>query len=238
MSNVESQMTKEVQIAKRERRSGFGLHPSFGICLSTFVIPLLAAVVAIFWLAPTEQTKGNAQRIVYVHVAVAWCTLTAFLATAATGIMYLIRRDLAWDHWSQAAAEWGWVCGAATLATGSLWARLAWGAWWTWEPRLLATFILWAIYSGYLIVRGGVEDHHRRARLGAVVAILGAVDLPMVLMATRWFRGMHPASPTMEPRMRLALLVSVLAFTALVASLVARRRARLRRKSSVVSCQM
>ena len=185
---------------------------------------MAAAVVAIFVVAPTEQTMGNAQRILYVHVAVAWCAIAGFLVTAATGIAYLVRRDLAWDHWSQAAAESGWICGALTLATGSLWAHTAWGTWWTWEPRLTATFVLWAIYSGYLIVRGSVEDRHRRARLGAVVAVLGAVDLPMMFMATRWFRGMHPASPSLEPRMRLVLLVCVVSFTALVATLVARRR--------------
>jgi heme exporter protein C len=196
---------------------------------------MAAAIVAIFVVAPTEQTMGNAQRILYVHVATAWCALLGFVGAAATGAAYLLRRNLAWDHWSQAAAESGWVCGVLTLLTGSLWARTAWGTWWTWEPRLTATFVLWAIYSGYLLVRAGLEDPHRRARLGAVVAILGAVDLPMVLMATRWFRGMHPASPALDPRMRAVLLVSVVSFTALAATLVARRRVQLRLRELLAS---
>jgi heme exporter protein C len=188
---------------------------------------MTAAILGIFVLAPTEETMGDAQRIVYVHVAVAWSGLCAFLVTAGAGLGYLVRRNLAWDHWSQAAAEVGWLCSTLTLVTGSLWARTAWGIWWTWEPRLTATFILWAVYAGYLLLRAGLEDPHRKARLAAVLAILGALDLPLVIMATRWFRGIHPVAPTMEPSMRAVLLTSVVAFSALFATLVVRRRAQL-----------
>jgi heme exporter protein C len=147
-----------------------------------------AAIAAIFMLAPTEETMGVAQRIVYIHVSVAWMGLTAFVLMAATGGMYLWRRDLAWDHWSRAALEIGWLCCSLTLATGSLWAHAAWNTWWTWDPRLTTAFVLWAMYSAALVLRSGVEDPHRRARLGAIVAIVGALDVPLVIMATRWFR--------------------------------------------------
>jgi heme exporter protein C len=188
---------------------------------------LTAAILAICVFAPPEKTMGAAQRIVYVHVSVAWFGLVGFLGMALAGVMYLIRRDLAWDHWAQASAEVGWLACGLTLVTGSFWARAAWGTWWTWDPRLTASFVLWALYSGCLLVRGGVEDPHRRARLGAVLAILGGVDIPLVVMATRWFRGIHPVSPGMEPAMRVVLLISVIAFTALFATLLARRRAHL-----------
>jgi heme exporter protein C len=215
--------------ADRTRRTGAA---AWSLALAGL---MAVTIVAIFAIAPTEQTTGNAQRILYVHVATAWCALLGFVGAAAAGAAYLLRRNLARDHWSQAAAESGWICGALTLLTGSLWAHAAWGAWWTWEPRLTATFVLWAIYSGYLLVRAGLEDPHRRARLGAVVAILGAVDLPMVLMATRWFRGMHPASPAMEPRMWAVLLLSTVSFTALFLTLVARRRVQLRLRELLTS---
>ncbi len=198
---------------------------------------MTAAILGIFLFAPTEKTMGDAQRIVYVHVAVAWSGLWAFLVTAGAGLGYLIRRNLAWDYWSQAAAEIGWLCSTLTLVTGSLWARAAWGVWWTWEPRLTATFILWAVYAGYLLLRAGLEDPHRKARMAAILAILGALDLPLVIMATRWFRGIHPASPEMEPSMRAALWMSVAAFTALFAMLVARRRAQLHLASELVALE-
>lgn len=194
---------------------------------------MIAAILGIFVLAPTEQTMGDAQRILYVHVAVAWSALCAFLATAATGLAYLVRRSLALDHWSQAAAEIGWLSATLTLVTGSLWAKAAWGVWWTWEPRLTATFILWAAYAGYLLLRAGIEDPHRKARIAAVLAILGALDLPLVIMATRWFRGVHPASPQMEPSMRAVLVMSIAAFSALFAMLANRRRAQLRLASEL-----
>jgi len=185
---------------------------------------LAAAILAACLVAPTESTMGHAQRIVYVHVSVAWLGLVAFLAMAGSGLAYLARRDLKWDHWFQATAELGWLCCGLTLVTGSLWAHEAWGTWWEWDPRLTSAFILWAMYSGLLMVRGGIEDPHRRARIGAVLAILGAVDVPLVIMATRWFRGLHPVAPEMAPGMRITLLISVAGFTVFFVWLAGRRR--------------
>ena len=194
---------------------------------------LLAAIVGIFLIAPTEATMGDAQRILYVHVAVAWLALLGFIVMAATGLMYLLRRDLAWDHWSQAAAELGWLCCSLTLVTGSLWAHAAWNTWWTWDPRLVTSFALWAMYCGVLMVRSNVDDPHRRARLGAVLALLGVLDVPLVALATRWFRGIHSVSPSMEPSMRAVLLLSIIGFSALFVLLFMRRRTQLRLESAV-----
>ena len=187
-------------------------------------ILLTAAFLAIFFLAPTEQTMGDVQRIMYVHVSVAWLGLLGIVFTAGTGLIYLIRRDLAWDHWSQAAGELGWLACSLTLVTGSLWAREAWGTWWTWDPRLTTAFILWLIYSGYLVVRASQAEPHCRARHSAVVAIVGTLDVPLVVMATRWFRGMHPVAPQMEPAMRGVLLLTAISFVALFGVLLVLRR--------------
>ncbi len=194
--------------------------------LAAGLVPIALAVV--FFVAPTEPTIGQAQRIVYVHVAVAWLALAGFIVMAAGGGMYLLRRDLAWDHWARAAAELGWLCCTLTLVTGSLWAHAAWNTWWTWDPRLTTSFVLWTMYCGYLLVRGSAEDPHRSARFGAVLAIVGLLDVPLVVIATRWFRGIHPTSPQMEPRMRLALLISIVSFTAFFALLLVLRQTQLR----------
>ena len=188
---------------------------------------LAAAMVAVFVAAPEEQTMGQTQRILYIHVSVAWFGLIGFLLTAGSGLVYLLRRDLTWDDWGQAAAEVGWVCSTLTLATGSLWAHEAWNTWWTWDPRLTTSLILWTIYAGYFVVRASVADPHRRARTAALLAIVGALDVPLVVMATRWFRGIHPVSPAMEPSMRVVLLLTAVAFTSFFGSLLVRRRIQL-----------
>jgi len=185
---------------------------------------LCAAIVGIFCIAPTEQTMGQAQKILYVHVAVAWFSLAACLAMGLAAIAYLATRKLAWDHLSFAAAEVGWLCCTLTLITGSLWARTAWNTWWTWEPRLTAVFVLWTLYSGYLLVRSTVKEPHGAARAAAVLAIVGLLDLPLVLLATRWFRGMHPPAPEMDAAMSAVLWLSILGFGAFFALLLVRRK--------------
>jgi heme exporter protein C len=193
---------------------------TFGLTLVIFVL----STVLVFFVAPTEATMGDVQRILYVHVSVAWCGLASCVAMGICAAMYLARRRLAWDHWSQAAAETGWLCTTLTLVTGSAWAHEAWGTWWTWDPRLTSSLILWLIYSGIILLRGSVEDPHRRARLGGVLALVGVTDVPLVIMATRWFRGVHPVSPEMDLQMRMVLLATVVCFTALFASLIMQRR--------------
>lgn len=189
-------------------------------CVVALLVGLAMAAVA--W-APTERTMGDAQRVLYIHVAVAWLGLCGYVFMAGTGVAYLLRRDLAWDRWSQAAGELSWLCCSLTLITGSLWARAAWGTWWTWDPRLLTAFVLWALCCGYLLVRTSIPDLHQRARLSAVLAIIGVLDVPLVIMATRWFRTIHPVSPQMEPEMRMVLLASVCSFTTLFATLLVHR---------------
>jgi heme exporter protein C len=200
------------------------------LLLSTLIV---LALLGIGWYAPTETTMGHVQRIVYIHVAVAWFGLWGLIATAACGLLYLLRRQLNWDHWAQAFAELGWICAGLTLVTGSMWARAAWGTWWTWEPRLTTAFIMWCIYGGYLIARQNIEDTARRARLSAILAIAGALDVPLVILATRLFRGMHPVSPTMDPAMRIVLWLSIISFTAFFCWLTAHRRTQLQQQEQL-----
>jgi heme exporter protein C len=198
------------------------------IAVTTLVACLvLAALFMIFFVAPTEATMGDVQRIVYLHVSVAWGGLAAMLATAFCGAMYLVRRRIEWDFWSQAAAEVGFLCATLTLVTGSAWAHEAWGTWWTWEPRLTSSFVLWIMYSGILVFRSSIEDPGRRGRTSAVLALIGVADVPLVLMATRWFRGVHPVAPEMDTQMRFVLLASVVSFTVLFAYLIVQRRRQL-----------
>jgi heme exporter protein C len=218
----------------RERKERAGLSPRWSGRARTALVAAAVVVLplaSIIGLAPTEETMGHAQRVLYVHVSVAWLALVGFVAVAGAGLLYLLRRDLWWDRWAQAVAEIGWLCSCLTLVTGSLWAHAAWGTWWTWDPRLVTSFILWVLYGGYLVTRGGLEEDHGRARVAGVLAVVGALDVPLVVMATRWFRAIHPVSPTLEPSMRLVLLLTVTGFTAFTCVLVVCRRSQLQLES-------
>jgi heme exporter protein C len=190
---------------------------------------VVLALLLIFVVAPTEATMGDVQRIVYLHVSVAWFGLAGYVAMGVCSGMHLGRRRLVWDDWAQAAGEVGWLCTTLTLVTGSVWAHEAWGVWWTWEPRLTSSLILWIIYAGIFLVRLSIDDPLRRARVGGCLALIGMVDVPLVIVATRWFRGVHPATPEMDPRMQLVLLGSVICFSALFSYLVVLRRCQLMR---------
>jgi heme exporter protein C len=196
--------------------------------LGALVFSLLAgAILMMFLYAPTEATMGHAQRILYLHVSVTWCGLAACVAMGACSAGYMFRRSLVWDYWSQACAEVGCLCFTITLASGSLWAHEAWGVWWTWEVRLTSALVLWLILAGISLARASVDDLRRRAHLGAVLAILAMCDLPLLIMATRWFRGVHPVAPQMDLRMRIVLLGALLGFTVFFALLIRLRRAQI-----------
>jgi heme exporter protein C len=215
-------------------------HTALGMTLFVATVVGMAGLLAtcgwmIFLLAPREITMGDVQRIVYLHVAVAWCGLAGCVAMGLTAVAYLAQRNPVWDRWSQAAGELGWLCATLTLVTGSLWAHEAWNTWWTWEPRLTASLVLWTVFAGYFLVRSSIEDAQRRARLSAVLAILALADVPLVIMATRWFRGMHPITPEMDPRMRLVLLTSLVTFSALFVLLAILRKEQLELAARVTS---
>jgi len=190
-----------------------------GIVLASFVL----SSSLIFLVAPTEETMGDVQRILYLHVSVAWCGLMNCVLMGVCAAMFLALRQLDWDHWSQAAAEVGWLCTTLTLVTGSAWAREAWGTWWTWDPRLTSSLILWLFYAGIILVRGSIEDPYRRGRIGDVLAIIAMSDVPLVIMATRWFRGVHPVTPEMDSSMRYVLFACVAIFAAMFTLLIAQR---------------
>ncbi len=179
---------------------------------------LLAALLAAFVIAPTEAEMGDTQRIFYFHVAAAWAAFLAFLLVFLGSVAYLRTKAVRWDILAVSAAEIGVVFTSVTLASGSVWARSAWGTWWTWEPRLTTTLMLWLIYVSYLLLRGMVEEPNRRAAFAAVFGIIGFVDVPIVFMSIRWWRTLHPQVVgtegfNMEATMLPALFLSVAAFT-------------------------
>ena len=188
---------------------------------------LAVAIGMVFLYAPTEITMGDAQRILYLHVSVTWCGLAACLTMGACSAGYMIRRNLVLDYWSQASTEVACLCFTITLVSGSLWAHEAWSVWWTWEPRLTSALVLWLILAGICLARASIDDLRTRARVSGGLAVLAMIDLPILIMATRWFRGIHPVAPQMDPRMRFVLLAAIVAFTVFFALLIWQRRSQI-----------
>jgi heme exporter protein C len=149
---------------------------------------------------------------------------------ALCSAVYLWLGDERLDWAAVSAAEGGMIFTTIVLLTGPLWAKVAWGTWWTWEWRLILTLLLWFIYLGYFMVRSASENLERARRLSAVVGIVGAVTLPINHMSVRWWRGMHPEpvianpeGPTAEPEMVATLVTGFFAFTLIFLGITAFR---------------
>ncbi|MBI4267033.1 MAG: cytochrome c biogenesis protein CcsA [Chloroflexi bacterium] len=178
----------------------------------------------IFIYAPTEAVMGNVQRIFYIMVPMGWLAMLSFLIIFIASILYLRSKRARWDTLSQSAAEIGVIATTLTLITGSMWARPVWGVWWTWEPRLTATLVLWLIYLAYFLVRSLAADEQRGATFAAVVGIVGFIDVPIIGLSTTLWRGMHPGTIILAgglaPQMLRTLLVSLTAFTVMYVMLL------------------
>jgi len=205
---------------------------SFSIAFIVFTLALLGfSTYQALFVAPTEQTMGEVQRIFYYHVPSAWVAGVCFFVNFLASIAYILKRSSDADALAAASAEVGVVFCTIVLITGPIWARPVWGIWWTWDARLTTTLVLWLIYVSYLILRGFATGSQTKL-LAAVLGIFGFVDVPIVYMSIRWFRTQHP-SPVMaggensglDPAMLHAFLWNLLAFTCVgIALVVARYR--------------
>jgi heme exporter protein C len=181
---------------------------------------MLAALWLVFMVVPTEREMGIVQRIFYFHVSSAWAAFLGFFLVAGGSAVYLWNGSRRADRLAYASAEVGVLFCTLVLVTGPIWARPIWGVWWTWDPRLTMTVILWAIYASYLMLRafGGEDDAVRR--YAAVLGIVGVLDIPIIRVSVRLLRGIHPSvitqkegggSGLVDPSMRTALYVSSVA---------------------------
>ena len=191
---------------------------------------LAISVFGIFFVAGPISGEGDAGRIVYFHVPMAWVAFLAFFVVFGASIAYLRTSNPRWDRLGRASAEVGLVFTTLVLITGSIWGYPIWGTWWTWDPKLTTTLILWFMYLAYLMVRSYAEPP-RGPRFAAVVGIIAFFDVPIVYEATVWWpRGLHPP-PALGPQadqqpsatIVWILMLSLVAFTVLYAYLVRMR---------------
>ena len=193
---------------------------------------VLIDMYLIFGYAPTERSMGIVQRLFYFHVPVILTSFLSFALAAVGSVLYLVRRNRAWDRLAYASAEVGVVFFTVAIITGAVWAKPVWGAWWVWDANGTLTFVLWLIFIGCLMVRAYAPDAERGRRWSAVTAIIGAATVPFVYMAADWWGGLHPervtgpgAQGSLERDMLNTLLFSFVTFILLFAALIAERYA-------------
>jgi heme exporter protein C len=211
-----------------------------GLLLASAVLMALTLWMVFFWV-PTEASLGVSQRIFYFHVPISILALSSIIVVAIASIIHLITRGQKSDDLAYSAAELGAVLATLAIVTGATWAKPVWGVWWTWDPKLTLTLLLWFIYSGYLMLRAYGPKGSQGARYGAVIALMGAVNAPIIYYATELWQTAHPAllvgpaaeSGSLDSDMALGLLASTITFFVLAAYMLIERYS-LRRSETAI----
>ncbi len=212
---------------------------------------LLLAGVALAWglfVVPPDRLMGETVRILFLHVPAAWLGMGGWTAIAIASLVYLVWRHPLADLAARAAAVPGMVFTAVCLATGSIWGRPTWGAWWVWDGRLTSMLVLLFLYFGYIALAQAVAREGGSSRIPAIFGLVGAVNIPIINRSVVWWNSLHqPASITMggsaiDAAFLVPLLVAVLGFSLVFGGVVLARmrallgdiqaEARLRRKAS------
>jgi heme exporter protein C len=193
----------------------------------------LAAVlflVGIPWalvLSPPDYQQSDTVRIMYVHVPSAWLAMAAYGGMGTASFVYFIWRHNLADLAARALAPAGAVFAFLCLVTGAIWGRPMWGAWWVWDARLTSMLVLFLLFLGYIALRAAIEDERLAARSGAILAMAGLINLPIIKFSVDWWNTLHqPASvfrfdgPTIHASQLWPLAIMALAFTALLTALV------------------
>lgn len=187
---------------------------------------IFISLVLIYGYAPMERTMGMAQKIFYFHVPSAFMAFTSFAVVFVASILYLKSKNDKYDRVASSAAEIGTLFALIVLLTGPIWARSAWGVWWTWEPRLTTTLILFLIFIGYLMLRNYGAIGEQMKKYSAVVGIVGFLDVPIVYTSINWWSPeatAHPRGLELESSMKFALTFSFVTFSLLLLFLILKR---------------
>jgi len=204
-----------------------------------FVLPpiagtaVMAMIIGALVVAPREIIEGEVQRLLYIHFPSIMAAYGAFAVVFVASLVVLWKRDMRWDAVARGAATVGVLFTGLTLATGALWGKPVWGVYWTWDARLTATLVLFLIYGAYLLARSMADElDEGAARFAAVFAVIGAFDIPLIMMSVRWWRTLHPQpivfrgggeAPAMPPEMVLVLLIAFIGIGSLAAWLTVLR---------------
>jgi heme exporter protein C len=200
------------------RRLGTGTKRTRALGVLTLIGLAWLLVFGLF-ISPADVVQGDSVRILYLHAPSAWVAYLAFVVTSVSSAAYLWKRtrSITWDRVAGASAEIGVVFMAITLITGSLWGSITWGQYWRWDPRLTTTAFLFITFVGYLAVRRLGGSHEARARRSAVVALLGALEIPLVHYSVKLWKSLHQEASVLQEDAQLDGLMLFSVFVGLIA---------------------
>src|SRR5215471_5630408 len=160
--------------------------------LGALAVILLARDLYLITGFPPERNQGAIFKIIFFRVPMAITALTCALIAFIASAMFLITKNFKFDALAVAVTEVGLAFLAGNLITGSIWGRVAWGIWWTWDARLTSALVCWLLYAGYLMLRNAIEEPTQRATFAAVFSIFAFIDVPIVIFSIKWWRTQHP----------------------------------------------
>lgn len=161
--------------------------------LGGVAILLLARDINMIAALPPERSQGAIFKIIFFHVPMAMTAMLCSFVALLASVLYLITRNFKYDAVAVAVTEVGLAFLAGNLITGSIWGRIIWGIWWTWDARLTSALLCWLLYAGYLMLRRAIEEPTQRATFAAVFSIFAFIDVPIVIFSIKWWRTQHPA---------------------------------------------
>ncbi len=174
-----------------------------------------------FFVAPTDATQGESYRIIFIHVPAAWMSMVIYLAMAGWAALGLIMNTRVSFMMAQALAPTGAMFTFVALWTGAFWGKPTWGTWWVWDARLTSELILLFLYVGYMSLTAAIEDTRRADRAGALLAIVGSINVPIIYFSVKWWNTLHQGASvsltkgsSMANTMLLAMMIMTFAFWA------------------------
>ncbi|CAN5717138.1 heme ABC transporter permease [soil metagenome] len=209
-------------------------NPERFMAFSRWAAPMFGVIAAVLalaglWLgftAPEDYQQGDTVRIMFIHVPAAWMSMFVYACLGVASFLALVFRHALADAAAQAAAPLGAAFTVLALATGSLWGRPMWGTWWVWDARLTSVLVLLLFYLAYMALRASLDDEAKSARAGAILALVGVVNLPIVHWSVNWWNTLHQGAsvfrkggPTMTVDYLYPLLLLGLAYMAAFGSL-------------------
>jgi len=183
-----------------------------------------------FFVAPTDFQQGEGYRIIFVHVPASWMSMFIYCVMAFWSALGFILNTRLSGMMTQALAPTGAMFAFLSLVTGSLWGKPMWGTWWVWDARLTSQLILFFLYLGFLALTSAIDDPRRRDKAGAILSLVGVVNIPIIYFSVIWWNTLHQGAtvsmtkaPTMAHTMLMGMLIMALAFWGYTVAIVLKR---------------